>query len=214
MKIIKGIINVLTTLIIVIGGIFLILYVCGIVPYVVLSGSMEPTIETGSVCFINKHTSFDSIKEKLDFDSSRETLDQAYMRWFKKNNVTLTLPLVGTCFYSWDPASYLLDKLCDNLSCDDLLGMAEKIRNAKHSFYESLETSVQAEPYNSHDKNSILVCIESPEAKIAGNPGLEKAGHIRALAAKIIRESKPKKMAYTSKLAYLGGDEIVVSVEL
>ncbi|MBO4629493.1 MAG: hypothetical protein J5687_06025 [Treponema sp.] len=157
---------------------------------------------------------FDSVKEKLDFDSSRETLDQAYMRWFKKNNVTLTLPLVGTCFYSWDPTSYLLDKLCDNLSCDDLLGMVEKIRNAKHSFYESLETSVQAEPYNSHDKNSILVCIESPEAKISGNPGLEKAGHIRALAAKIIRESKPKKMSYTSKLSYLGGDEIVVSVEL
>ena len=157
---------------------------------------------------------FDSVKEKLDFDSSRETLDQAYMRWFKKNSVSLTLPLVGTCFYNWDPASYILDKLCDNLSCDDLLGMAEKIRNAKHSFYESLETSVQAEPYNGHDKNSILVCIEDPEAKITGNPGLEKAGHIRALAAKIIRESKPKKMAYISKLASLGGDEIVVSVEL
>ena len=64
MKIIKGIINVLTTLIIVIGGLFLILYFCGIVPYVVLSGSMEPTIETGSVCFINKNTKIGSIKEK------------------------------------------------------------------------------------------------------------------------------------------------------
>ena len=157
---------------------------------------------------------FDSVKEKLDFDSSRETLDQAYMRWFKKNNVTLTLPLVGTCFYNWDAEPYALDKLCDNLSCDDLLGMAEKIRIAKHNFYESLETVVQAEPYNSHDKNSILVCIESPEAKISGNPGLEKAGHIRALAAKIIRESKPKMMAYPSKLAYVGGEEIVVSVKL
>jgi len=64
MKIIKGIINVFTTLIIVIGGLFLILYACGIVPYVVLSGSMEPTIETGSVCFINKHADYNSIKEK------------------------------------------------------------------------------------------------------------------------------------------------------
>ena len=64
MKIIKGIINVLTTLIIVIGGLFLILYACGIVPYVVLSGSMEPTIETGSLCFINKHADYSSIKEK------------------------------------------------------------------------------------------------------------------------------------------------------
>lgn len=64
MKIIKEIINVLTTLIIVLGGIFLILYICGIVPYVVLSGSMEPTIETGSLCFINKHEKINDIKEK------------------------------------------------------------------------------------------------------------------------------------------------------
>lgn len=64
MKIIKGIINVLTTLIIVVGGLFLILYISGIVPYVVLSGSMEPTIETGSLCFINKHTDIKNIKEK------------------------------------------------------------------------------------------------------------------------------------------------------
>ena len=64
MKVIKGIINVLTTLIIIIGGIFLILYVCGFVPYVVLSGSMEPTIETGSLCFINKHTNYNKIQEK------------------------------------------------------------------------------------------------------------------------------------------------------
>lgn len=50
-------------LIIVNGGLFLILYAFGIVPYVVLSGSMEPTIETGSVCFINKHADYNSIKE-------------------------------------------------------------------------------------------------------------------------------------------------------
>ena len=40
------------------------LYICGVVPYVVLSGSMEPTIETGSLCFIQKHVSYKSIKEK------------------------------------------------------------------------------------------------------------------------------------------------------
>lgn len=64
MKILKNIINVLTTLIIVLGCIFLGLYVFGIVPYVVLSGSMEPTIETGSLCFINKNTDFDNVQEK------------------------------------------------------------------------------------------------------------------------------------------------------
>lgn len=63
MKVIKRIIDVLTTLIIINGVLFLILYAFGIVPYVVLSGSMEPTIETGSVCFINKHADYNSIKE-------------------------------------------------------------------------------------------------------------------------------------------------------
>ncbi len=64
MKIIKNIINVFTTLIIILGGAFLILYICGIVPYVVLSGSMEPTIKTGSLCFVNKKAKYNSIKEK------------------------------------------------------------------------------------------------------------------------------------------------------
>ena len=64
MKIIKKIINVLTTLIIVVGGIFLVLYLFGIVPYVILSGSMEPTIKTGSLCFINKQVDVQEIKKK------------------------------------------------------------------------------------------------------------------------------------------------------
>ena len=62
MKIIKKIIDILTTLIICVGGLFLILYIFGIVPYVVLSGSMEPTMETGSLCFINKNTNIEKIK--------------------------------------------------------------------------------------------------------------------------------------------------------
>ncbi len=76
MKIIKCIINVLTTLIIVVGVIFIGLYIFGITPYVVLSGSMEPTIKTGSLCFINKHAKYEDIKEKdiVAFRLGEETL--------------------------------------------------------------------------------------------------------------------------------------------
>ena len=76
MKIIKGLINVLTTLIIVVGVIFVGLYICGITPYVVLSGSMEPTIKTGSLSFINKHVKYEKIKEKdvIAFKMDDETL--------------------------------------------------------------------------------------------------------------------------------------------
>ena len=155
---------------------------------------------------------FENAKKKLEFDSSRENLDQALMRYIKKNSVTLSLPLVGTNFYHWDDdlEPEALSKLTDNLSFEDLPVVSEKIRKAKHSFYESLKVSVQAEPYNRVDKNSILVCIENVEAKLFGNPGLEKAGHIRALAAQIIREAKPKKMSYDCKLSSLSYREIVV----
>jgi len=63
MKIVKYIINSLTAIIIIIGGIFLGLYVYGIVPYIVLSGSMEPKIETGSLSFINVNTTYNNINK-------------------------------------------------------------------------------------------------------------------------------------------------------
>lgn len=154
--------------------------------------------------------------EKFDYVSSRESIDQAFIRYFKKNSAKFTLPLVGTNFYNWehDSVPYALGKLCNNINPEELSSDAERIRKAKHDFYENLETVVQAEPYNHYDKNSILVTIENPVAKILGNPGLEKAGHIRALAAKIIREAKPKKMNYGGKLASLSGNNIVVELEL
>ena len=36
---------------------------CGMKPYVVMSGSMEPKIQTGSICFINENVAYDRIKE-------------------------------------------------------------------------------------------------------------------------------------------------------
>ena len=76
MKVIKGLINVLTTLIIVVGVTFIGLYLCGITPYVVLSGSMEPTIKTGSLSFINKHAKYEKIKENdiIAFKMNDKTL--------------------------------------------------------------------------------------------------------------------------------------------
>ena len=41
----------------------LLLLFIGIEPYVVLSGSMEPRLETGSLCFINKKDKFESLKK-------------------------------------------------------------------------------------------------------------------------------------------------------
>lgn len=50
--------------ILLIGGIsFIILFFIGIEPFVVETGSMKPTIEPGSICFINKNVKYEDIKE-------------------------------------------------------------------------------------------------------------------------------------------------------
>lgn len=58
----KFIINSITSIIIVIGIIFIMLFAFGIQPFVVESGSMEPTVQTGSVCFVNKRAKYDDMK--------------------------------------------------------------------------------------------------------------------------------------------------------
>lgn len=40
-----------------------ILFLCGIKPYITMSGSMEPAINTGSVCFVNTNAEYANIKE-------------------------------------------------------------------------------------------------------------------------------------------------------
>jgi len=39
------------------------MYLYGIRPYIVQTGSMEPEIETGSICFVNQRVPFEEIKE-------------------------------------------------------------------------------------------------------------------------------------------------------
>lgn len=55
---------------------------------------------------------------------------------------------------------------------------------------------------------------ESIDTKIAGNPGLEKAGYVRATAAKIIRAAKPEKMSFKAKLLRIDSRNVVVKIEL
>lgn len=61
-KITKIIFNIITTVIIIFGILFVGLFCFGIQPYVVESGSMEPTIQTGSVCFVNKRAKYEDMQ--------------------------------------------------------------------------------------------------------------------------------------------------------
>lgn len=60
--IIKKTFSLISILIILSGFIFSILFLFKIKPYIVQSGSMEPTIPLGSICFINHKYPFEKIK--------------------------------------------------------------------------------------------------------------------------------------------------------
>ena len=62
-KVIKGLINSLMTLVLIIGIAFIALYLIGIEPFVVETGSMEPSIHTGSLSFINRHAKYNDVKK-------------------------------------------------------------------------------------------------------------------------------------------------------
>lgn len=61
-NVIQIILNELMTLILVVGTAFVILYIIGIEPFVVETGSMQPTIEAGSLSFINRRIKYEDIK--------------------------------------------------------------------------------------------------------------------------------------------------------
>lgn len=62
-KVIKVSLDTLMTIILIIGILFVLLYVIGIEPFVVESGSMTPTIPMGSLSFINKRCKYDVIQK-------------------------------------------------------------------------------------------------------------------------------------------------------
>lgn len=62
-KVIKVLLNTLVTIIIILGIAFLFLYAIKIRPFVVESGSMEPKIHVGSVCFVNQHAKYEDLKK-------------------------------------------------------------------------------------------------------------------------------------------------------
>ena len=63
-SVIKALVDVLMTVILVVGIAFIALFVIGIKPFVVETGSMEPAIMTGSLTFVNTRAKYSSVKER------------------------------------------------------------------------------------------------------------------------------------------------------
>ncbi|MBR1393318.1 MAG: signal peptidase I [Ruminococcus sp.] len=72
LKCLKGICSFIASLVIVTAAVVVVLYICGIRPYVVVSPSMEPAIPVRSVCFVNERTPLEEVKvgEVISFEMS------------------------------------------------------------------------------------------------------------------------------------------------
>lgn len=59
---VKGVISFLMTVVILAAAALSVLFVMKIRPYIVTTGSMEPAIPVGSVCFVNRNTELSAVK--------------------------------------------------------------------------------------------------------------------------------------------------------
>jgi len=62
-KLLRYLYNILASCITLTGLLLILLFLIGIRPYAVQTGSMEPEIETGSLCFVNQNIPYDTIHE-------------------------------------------------------------------------------------------------------------------------------------------------------
>jgi signal peptidase len=62
-KVLNGAINLVFYPVLAIVLAVVILFACGIKPYITMSGSMEPNIHTGSVCFVNTRADYNEIEQ-------------------------------------------------------------------------------------------------------------------------------------------------------
>jgi len=62
-KFLSRVYSLLITLFILCGAVLIGLYVYGIRPYIVQTGSMSPAMPAGSVCFVNHRADFDDVQE-------------------------------------------------------------------------------------------------------------------------------------------------------
>lgn len=173
-----------------------------------------------SICFGRMNTIapeaiplvFEAAKEQLSFDPAKESLEQALVRYLADRKENITVQVVGTHHYDWDPCAPYLENLANNIKAEDLASQMEAIRKATHDFYADLECSVQAEPYNNTDKNAIAVFIEDTCSKFVGNCGMKKAGYVRAIGAKLLRDAQPKRMSWGGRLMRISGNSYVVMI--
>lgn len=90
LSLVKIIGSVICYILLTVLAIILILFLCGIRPFVVVSGSMEPNISVGSVCFVNQNIPMSEIRQGdiISFSSGNSTVTHRVAEVHKDRLIT------------------------------------------------------------------------------------------------------------------------------
>ncbi len=151
--------------------------------------------------------------EPEDFDTKgnsispcNETPEQMMIRYFKKHRQTkLTVGLVGTEFNSWSQNSlnYIIQRVTKE-ETRNLVINEPTSQNLRDKLFSDMAVSVQAEPYNVHDKNAVAIYLEDLAGRASGNYGTVRAGYLRRYGAALVRNAKPHRYNFNGKLSRIG----------
>lgn len=152
---------------------------------------------------------FHAAKSALKPNPAAETPKAMFIRYFKerfeeKIPTTLTIGLVGANNHKWVDGFKDLDNAVTDALGAGFMVDASAVGGRKQQFLESLAITMQAETYNPHDHNAIVVNIDDISAKLKGVGGKSKAGYIRAIGAAILRKALPGQLSYSARLWRVG----------
>lgn len=154
---------------------------------------------------------FHAAKDALKPNPAAETPDEMFIRYFRKRKecgeqMEFTIGLVGNNMHKWVDGIESLEKTVKEALGTGFMLDASAVANRKQQFMESLAVSMQAETYNPHDHNAIVVNIDDIPSKLKGAGGKSKAGYIRATGAAILRKALPGQLSYKAVLWRVGGN--------
>lgn len=134
-----------------------------------------------------------------------KSFEQRSLRGF-----SFTAPLVGLNFQEFIS---VYGKVCEQIDTDVAKALVRGdsdpslsgVKGARERIFGNLSANLQVEPFNPHDRYAIGVRLDDPRAPLCGKGSTLKAGYLRSMLAKIIREALPKTLAFQGKLVRIGG---------
>lgn len=135
-----------------------------------------------------------------------ETPEQMFIRYFKAHqNTKLSIGIVGSNYANWISSGLdYIEKTIKQSSATDFIAHKTRIQQARNSFFEKTTAQFFAEPYNEHDNNALGLYLDDIESFVTGDSGMCLAGYLRKTGAKVLRESRPNKFVFNSKLIRIG----------